>query len=340
MVADYAPEVVRVRATVTLTLLLGAAAACLAAASANSSAGLGMAPIVRTVQSPRGLVIRSLVWVDAQQGFVISAGSKDDYTTTRLYVGGTKGSSWRRVPDDGRSECKASLGLFPTSYRGDGFAFVAGCLGPNVPLDALKRIEVYSFTTRAVRTLRTYGLPFPARAFAFDPAGDRGVINDGTGLSERLRWLGAKSLSVPLRLPLDRVGDPVWSPDGRTIVVPGVTGPGGSVGAERVNHPWGLWALDVKTLRLTKIASNLGQLNRGAWIDAGSVYAVNLPAYASSTELTLVDIRTGRRVAVRSGTAGDVVRTSDHTVATMIGTATNRIVVLDLREGLRKLLAA
>ncbi len=145
-------------------------------------------------------------------------------------------------------------------------------------------------------------VPFPAGAVAFDPAGERGVINDGTGLSERLRWLGPKSLSAPLPLPFDRIGDPVRSPDGRTIVVPGVTGLGASGGAERANQSWGLWELDGQPARLT-----------------------------------LVDIVTGRRVAARDGTAGEVARTSDHTVATMLRGATNRIVILDVQRGLRDL---
>ncbi len=106
-------------------------------------------------------------------------------------------------------------------------AFTEGCSATT------KRILSYSFKSRRIKQLYPYSLPFPAGPFVLLPGTTKGILNDGTGLEERLRWLTPTRLSAPIRLGLDRVGNLTISPDGERFAVSAVKGIGGVQGPER-----------------------------------------------------------------------------------------------------------
>jgi hypothetical protein len=82
------------------------------------------------------------------------------------------------------------------------------------------------------------GFRFRRGGFTLRPDGRRGVLNDGTGLEEQLRWLQPRTLSPPIRLGLERVGAPAWSPDGRAIAVSAAVDVKGVEGVARSIASW------------------------------------------------------------------------------------------------------
>ena len=98
----------------------------------------------------------------------------------------------------------------------------------------------FSLKTRQLARIFSYSLPFPADPFVLAPkSATRGVLNDGTGLEERLRWLTPTRLSPPIRLGLDRVGNLAISPDGERFAVSAVKGIGGFKARSARSRPTG-----------------------------------------------------------------------------------------------------
>ena len=135
-----------------------------------------------------------------------------------------RGRSPPKLLDERRLACRPPILelLVPTAQTVESVAFTEGCTATT------KRILSYSFTSRRIKQLYPYTLPFPAGPFVLLPGTTKGILNDGTGLEERLRWLTPTRLSAPIRLGLDRVGNLAIPPDGERLAVSAVKGIGGA----------------------------------------------------------------------------------------------------------------
>jgi len=193
----------------SITLLASAVAATVAAlvsgcgGDLNSGqdrvSALGSVKTVRLLRPPGKWVIETLAWIPEPRVLTMEAVTQPPYLNLTLFTVRVDGSgSWRRVVGLSQPKCKATFGLAPVALGRDRVAYTEHCVNPRLPPNELKHIKAFSFRTRQVRSLFPYGLPFPARAFALRSDGHAGVLNDGTGLEEKLRWLRPKSLSAPI----------------------------------------------------------------------------------------------------------------------------------------------
>jgi hypothetical protein len=192
-------------------------------------------------------------------------------------------------------------------------AFIADCYGDLLP-DRVRDIREYSFATGRVRRLYPYYVTYLASGFTIDPKSNRGLLNDGYGLAERLRWLEPTRLSAPIKLPLDRVGDPAWAPDGSVVALAGARGLTGVSGVGRLDAVWTLYLLDPQTRRLTPLVRGLNEGRRGGWSPDSRFYAVALKNPAGTSGVGVVRLRDKRVVLIRTGSFGEVDWIDEHTV--------------------------
>jgi dipeptidyl aminopeptidase/acylaminoacyl peptidase len=108
--------------------------------------------------------------------------------------------------------------------------------------------------------------------FAFSPKADVGLLNDGAGLEERLRWLRPRSRPA-LDLPVTRVGDPAWSRDGRRVAVGGIPRSAGH-DSPTSDSPWALYLLDRRGRLLRRLPVDLRDGADASWSPDGRWLAV------------------------------------------------------------------
>lgn len=249
--------------------------------------GAGLAGATRQVVSPTARVVRRLAppgawdvfrvaWLPGVKRAVVGVdrGETDGgMDRLQLYAVDLGRASWTLIPVPDDSFCAFRGGLFPERITAVEVGFLATCLGPLADLDHDKRVWAYSFDTGQARQLFPYGTGFPAAGFSFAPGSKAGLINDGTGLEENLRWLRADRLSAPLRLRVDRVSDPSFSPDGKVVAVGVVTGITGVRGIGRSDAPWSIALLDPYKLKLRSVKTSYEQILRGGWSPDGRYFA-------------------------------------------------------------------
>lgn len=194
--------------------------------------------IVRVIRPPGKWAIYSMTWVRGQRRLVLAADTRRPFLTPTLFSVTIAGGQWRRVADLQRRRCRGTIAVAPTATGSNTLAYIEGCLRPDIPPGESKHIKEFSFDSRETRLLFSYGLPWPAGAFALHPYGRIGVLNDGRGLFEQLRWLRPQRLSAPIALGIERLGSPAWSPDGRFIAFPGAVGISTKTGSVRSIADW------------------------------------------------------------------------------------------------------
>lgn len=269
-----------------------------------------LARTVRTVQPVANWGIDSVAWVSAEHSLVIRAVEGPLHLSTMIYVAqiNRPETRWRRLADLAKLGCRDPALISPVATGPRSFAFVEGCLPEDESPRRSKHIRRFSFREERLRTPYSYGLPFPARGFALEPGTRRGVLNDGAGLEERLRWLQPHRLSAPIPLPLDRVGDPVWSPTGQEVALPGVVGLGDAEGPARsLASRWNIVIADRRFSRVRIIDEvEFREQPSVAWSGDGSLLAVAGKTGNAEGEVLLLRPHDGKSIVVKSGLYGAV----------------------------------
>lgn len=280
---------------------------------------------IRRFSPPHGWRPLSLAWMGSSGHMVVSVATVGDFGRIGLFVTDPRGSSWRKLRVPTKPPCEATGEILPFSLAPTKVAFVAMCFGDKVQPERFKDIRVYSFRTGRVSRLFPYWVGPASGGFSADATRARWLQNDGVGLEESLRWLRPSRRSAPLRLGLDRVGDPVWSPRASAVIVPGAGGLEGVEGVNRTFATWTLYVLDPDTLRLRTLVGGLVDgVQRGAWSPDGKLYAVSLRSRSGQNGIALVRVRDKRVVIVRPGSYGEVAWLSRDVLAAITMTADGR----------------
>jgi hypothetical protein len=337
----------------SITVLASAVAATVAALVSGCGGDLsresaaidqGQAKTIRILRPPRKWVIETLAWIPEPGVLTMAAVTQPPYLNLTLFTVRVDGSGgWRRIVGLSQPKCKATFGLAPVALGRDRVAYTEHCVNPRLPPNELKHIKAFSFRTHQVRSLFPYGLPFPARAFALRPDGRVGVLNDGTGLEEKLRWLRPKSLSAPIRLGLERVGQPVWSPDGQSIAVSAAVGLEGIEGVARSVASWRVYLGDNGLRSLRRLGhATLEEDPALGWSPDSRLLAVAAQGGNQAGKLLLLRRRDGRQILLRRGHFGGVAWTSASTIAVVRrigdgGQGGEYIEVLNIKSAIAKL---
>lgn len=208
------------------------------------------------------------------------------------------------IPDD--PDCRRTAQYLPRLLSDGRVAFIQRCEGGVNPERLLPeeavRLLAYDPTSRATAPMVPYYLPFRANFFDFAPDVALGVINDGNGLYERLRWLRPDRLEI-IDLPLERAGWPRWSPSGGVIALSGAAPPPGGApsGQGRVDLARQLYLLQVGTAALEPLMSDLTWVGAPAWSPDGRWLAASLHPRRGGAGVWLIEVATRRPTRLVAG---------------------------------------
>ena len=121
----------------------------------------------------------------------------------------------------------------------------------------------------------------------------------------------------------DRLGGPAWSPDGRTIAVPGSSNLAGQGGPERAfNARWRILLANEKLTSSRPLGKTTYRERPDlAWSPDGKLLAVSSQTAAANGQLSIVRVTDGKVYHVSKGIVADVVWTSSSTVAVIRSTS-------------------
>ena len=313
------------------------AAACLVAVGATvatvvvSGGSAVSARLLATIASPRSNVAMDrLTWVPGARMLVVRAdmgvAPHSSFLFSRKLSSVRPLGSWVALRPTTSSTCP-SPGFFYVSPAASGprtFAFVQGCARTLLTHpESSKRVREYRLPSGETRALVPYGVSLATGAISVRRRSPRVVLNDGNGLFERLQLAGSTRLSRRYSLGQDRLGGPAWSPDGRTIAVPGSSNLAGQGGPERAFNA--RWRILLANERLTSYRP-LGKTTYRerpdlAWSPNGKLLAVSSQTAEADGQLSIVRVSDGKVFHVAAGILGDVTWTSATTVAVIRSTS-------------------
>jgi WD40-like Beta Propeller Repeat len=262
--------------------------------SRSADTELIRAELVTLIRAPAGTTYSDPVWLP--RGKLVVEWNVGRKMRGRLVSLDTETKARHLLPTVRFARCSETGAMFPTPAGAGRIAYVATCYGEPVP-DTVNALMVVDLRTGTNTRLRPYYVrPFTGR-FTLRSSGRRGVIDDGSGLSEKLHWLGATSWPV-IPLPLSRAIAPSWSPDGRQIVVAGVPPGGGSF------DPWNLYTFNPanpRTLRPFLTGAQDARPSKAAWVPETNWVIFGMRPKNQPDGLWLVDTHTRKKVLLRTG---------------------------------------
>jgi hypothetical protein len=298
---------------------------------------------MRVVRPDGDWGLDALTWVPGERVLVARAVVGRLHLSTTIYVVrvSRSGATWTALRDLVGLSCRDPALIAPVATAQRSFAFIEGCLAPGESPRTSKYIREFSFSSKRLRTLFSYGLPFSAGGFALEPGLKRGLLNDGTGLQEKLRWLRPDRLSAAIPLRLERVGNPTRARTGG-IAIPGVMGIGDVQGPARSPASrWRLYLADAALSRLRHVGERefVEQPPWVAWSPDGAVLALAGQTRSGRGEAFLLRPQDGREVVVAEGLYGAVAWIGPSQLAVVrhraySGLGGDVIEILDVSDGL------
>jgi hypothetical protein len=287
--------------------------------SASDAAGEeATAEAIRSVPAPAGSAFLDALWVGPNSVLVTQL--VQPKLRGRLAIVNVTNGAFRALTTARRPGCDATGAQFPTRHGPGAVAYLSTCFGgPGTP-DRINQIRRYRLADGVNRPLFPYYVnPFVGR-FTFSPNGSRGLVNDGYGLGERLRWLKQRSMPAVRLTGIVRAGMPSWSPSGEQVVFDAVpVGEKGDIAvAPRTLFVASASKLGKARALVTGITETIG--SGASWIPGRPWVVYSMRPPHSKAGLWLVDVRTGKRLLLRAGVGfGRSDITADGTIALPTG---------------------
>jgi hypothetical protein len=275
----------------------------------------------RVLTAPLGTAYLDALWRDPQHLIVAQvAGPK---LRPRLGVVDARTGAFSVLPVAERTGCEQTGSSFPTRLGSNAIAYLSTCYGGDGTPDRINQIRRFDLSTRDDRALFPYFvLPFTG-SFTFAPDGRRGLLNDGYGLQEHLRWLLPRGTRI-VQLPgIVRAGIPSWEPDGDRVVFDAVeAGFQGDIAIA----PRTLFIADARHLarRRLLVRGMTNTIGSGvSWVPGRPWVVYPMQPPHGQNGLWLIDVVTGAKVLLESGSGfGRAAVSSDGWVAVPIGVDT------------------
>jgi hypothetical protein len=273
-----------------------------AAATHPASSSLASGVSKRLIAAPRGSAFEYAVWSPKLRQLVMAEDAGPRLWNSHLMAVGLDRSSLTRLPISQAPGCRYFAETNPYALRNGRIAYIERCYGTSNRLpDEAVRLMAYDPRSRRTRPLRHYYLPFASGHFAFAPDSRFAVINDGNGLHEHLAAVGEEYLE-PITLPLERAGNPAWSPGGRFIALDGVPKGIHAEGLDRLDLPRKLYLLEPRKWWLKPLVDGLAiGPSTPAWSPDGQWLAMTTKLQGRPGGVWLIEVKSGRVHRVLTG---------------------------------------
>lgn len=254
---------------------------------------------VKLIPGPRGMVFADPVWIKTENAVYASGAPVTRFPRPgriQLFRIPLNGGPVKQVslPSPG---CVQASNANPQPLPDGRIGFIQRCISGDAPPHP--RLMSYEPQSGAVRQFAPVVLPYGVRSFSVSSGGEI-VVNDGKGLSERLHRVDGTNLE-PIPLPLARVGDPSWSPDGRRLAFDGVISTGDAVGPAKAAKERDLFVLDSGSTTPRSVMGHISYASRPAWSPDGRAFVVALDLPNDENSLWLVDPLSGDRQRLAKG---------------------------------------
>jgi hypothetical protein len=250
---------------------------------------------VRLIRAPAGTDVDDPTWVPQLRRLVVRGDAGGSLLGLHLATVNLQTGKLQRLRGVGDPVCEKSFQLAPRALPDGRLVYISNCGHPTQPEEAVT-LRVYDGVRADSERLVPYNLPYGARDFDYADL-SRGVLNDGSGLYERLQWLRPEGLD-PVDAPFSRAGNPSWSPDGRFIAVDAAPSRADAEGHDRLDLERNLYMLEVATGRLQVLVEKLdGDRTpaRSAWSPDGRLLVLSMNPNDGPDGVWVVEVATGRK---------------------------------------------
>ena len=184
--------------------------------------------------------------------------------------------------------------------------FIQVCLGDRASLD--DHLMAYDPRNSQTTQLLPYHIPTASGTFDMAPDMQRGIIDHGDRLFEKIDWL-EPTVSQPIPVQLALAEWPSWSPDGKLIALIGAPNDHGQTGVDRLGLPKNIYLMQPSDLALRLLVAGVAEARTPEWSPNGRWLLVPMRFEEARLGLWLVDTTSGRTYHLLQ-TSGDVMNVS------------------------------
>jgi hypothetical protein len=250
----------------------------------------------RFIPAPAGAESGTPIWYPTTKEIVfLWSPIKPEAARHALYGIRPDGSGAHKLPLFKFDECKFTSHSLPVALPDGRLGYDATCWGPieDKPQEATA-LMAWDPRTGRNESLPGYRVRFQVGPFAYSPDMRTGVVNGQEGLYERLHRIGPRKLE-PIPLPLERVGWPGWSPDGKWIALAGVPEGESADGPDRLDLPQTLYVLSGHDLQTLRPLIEDQAMIHAAWSPDSRWLLVSMDEKRGKRGLWLLEVATRKR---------------------------------------------